>query len=125
MRMYAYALVALFPLAAQAGMVEEERYVLDREQAIAAITSELRQRCLSDFSQKGSHRNLTPLGSLAFNDTLSRVVYDTIYWRHSDRGVAFTMPVRADNEVGNVGCFYAVTDKGLEFQLSQQIHWHR
>ena len=114
-------LLVLAPLSAMAETTQEERYVHDREQAITRITPELGERCLHDFSQKGKHQQLAPLGSLAFNDSLSREVYEMMYWKRSERGVAFTMPVRADNQVGNLGCFYAVTDQGLEFELSQQI----
>lgn len=102
----------------------DEGYETDREAAIAAFTPELGKNCLDDFAHK-SRKDLVPLGALAFNEPLSREVYRMMYWSGSDRGVAFTMPVKTQEQgrevAGNVACFYAVDAGRLHFQLSQQV----
>ena len=116
-------------LLAGAAMAElpasDGQYASDREKAIAALTPEMRDRCLSDFKQKNVAAQAMPIGKLVYNDAVSQQVYHTFYWNGSDKGIAFTVPVRAaaapDKIVGSLACFYSVTEHGLHFQLSQEI----
>ncbi len=93
----------------------------DSQLATSKITRTHQQQCLSDYNA----RRLTPAaasGSLAFNETLSRQVYTTLFWENADRGVAFTLPVSTGGERAKIACFYAIKNDRLEFQLSQQIN---
>ena len=82
---------------------------------------ELAKRCLKDFVAKDKEHQ--PIGEPVYNDLVSRSVYREIYWKQGDRGVAFTVPGKTDNEIaGDVGCFYSMTDRGLKFELSQWLH---
>ncbi len=104
---------------------QEIQYAQDREKAIRQFNAALRDRCLQDFSQKWK-RSVKPLGQAAYSDAISRQVYTLVFWNHSDRGVAFTLPVEAKSTdghfQGDIACFYAVDDKKLHFQLSQQVY---
>ena len=91
-----------------------------RALAVQGLTPELRAECLKDFAQK-SQREITPLSELAYNETVTRAVYDTLFWTEAERGVAFTLPVKAGEMAGNLACFYALSGQGLRFQLSQQL----
>lgn len=71
---------------------------------------------------------MKPQGSFSFNDYISRDVYQKLYWRGADRGVAFTVPVRLKDPVRgevatNLACYYAVSGDKLLFQYSQQVTW--
>jgi len=115
------AAIMLCAGAAHAELTPEE-YAKDRDKALQALTPELAKRCLSDFAAKDKdHR---PIGKLVYNDLVSRGVYQEIYWKAGDRGVAFTAPVKTGDNwlAGDVGCFYSMTDKGLKFELSQWLH---
>jgi hypothetical protein len=94
----------------------------DRAFAEQHASAKLQQHCLEDFARRSGER-LTPAGKLSFNEDATRMVYRALYWDGADRGVAFVLPVKAGEMVANVACLYAVTEQGLEFQLSQQIMW--
>lgn len=125
-----FAFTCAVPLPAHAEIDNrktEEQYLRDKNFAIQQVNNNLKQQCLQDISKKiksGAVVNQT--AELSFNDSITREVYREFYWNKSDRGVAFIMPVQANDKLrGNItseiACFYAMTDSGLEFQLSQQI----
>ncbi|MFO0389375.1 MAG: hypothetical protein ACK502_06620 [Alphaproteobacteria bacterium] len=120
---FAATLLAAFPAYADISPVENQ-YTKDREQAIAQFSPELGKHCLKDFSDK-KKRPVEPLGSAAYSDMISRQVYKTVFWNHSDRGVAFTLPVKAGEGTaqvsGDIACLYSVKDGNLKFELSQQL----
>ncbi len=116
---FAAALIAAFP--AYADISENQnQYAKDREKAISQFTPELGKHCLKDLSDK-KKQSIEPLGTASYNDLISRQIYKTVFWNHSDRGVAFTLPVKAGDATGDIACLYSVKDGGLTFELSQQL----
>jgi hypothetical protein len=119
---------ALLANAANAAEVDE-RFSSDRALAEKKLSISQRQHCLQDFSQKiKAKAQVKPQGSFSFNDYISRDVYQKLYWRGADRGVAFTVPVRLKDPVRgevatNLACYYAVSGDKLLFQYSQQVTW--
>lgn len=110
---------------AQADAVTERQFEQDRHIATSHITAKLRSACLSDFL---AHHAVVvhAIGSLRFSEPITSSVYHTLYWTNADRGVAFLMPVAAQDEHQkkvnmHVACFYALSEKKLTFQLSQQM----
>jgi hypothetical protein len=91
------------------------------------MTRQQQHSCLQDFAAKLPVRTpVTPAGDFAFNDAISRNVYNTLYWRNAEHGVAFTVPVHlSKDKVGQVACFYALTHNGMVLQQSQPVaaHW--
>ncbi len=116
---YLAALVATFPAYADISEIQSQ-YAKDREKAISGFTVELGKYCLKDFSDK-KKKIIEPLGSAAYSDLISRQVYKTVFWNHSDRGVAFTLPVKTGDTAGDIACLYSVKDGALTFELSQQL----
>ncbi|MGE0754199.1 MAG: hypothetical protein AB7L92_03465 [Alphaproteobacteria bacterium] len=102
----------------------ESEYTRDRSEALEQFNPELGETCLKDFSEK-RHGEVKSAGEPAYNDLISRGVYKTVFWNHSDRGVAFTMPVKTmhgeDERAGDIACLYSVRGKRLYFELSQQL----
>ncbi len=117
--LFAAALVAAFPAYADISETQNQ-YAKDRAKAISEFTPELGKHCLKDFSDK-KKKAIEPLGTAAYSDLISRQVYKTVFWNHSDRGVAFTLPVKAGDVAGDIACLYSVKDGGLQFELSQQL----
>lgn len=117
------ALFVATPVMAEVSSLETE-YTKDRSHAIEQFSPALGESCLKDFSEK-KKGEVKPAGVAAYNDLISRKVYKTVYWSHSDRGVAFTMPVQTaegDKEAaGDIACLYSVRGKRLYFELSQQL----
>lgn len=116
------------PFAAMAAPVDLHH---DRDMAVKSLTPELQQQCLNDFAKRRVPElsQLSTAGGLYFNDRISKEVHRMVFWKHSDRGVAFTLPVKARHpQVGNVSaevvCLYSVADDGLAFELSQPLKWH-
>lgn len=106
-----------------------QKFEQDRQLAEHSITRAEEKTCLADFSTKIAHPDsLKAAGKFQFNNLLSRGVYEKLYWNGSDRGVAFTLPVKINDSImgetaGNLACFYALTDSGMRFQHSQQLSW--
>lgn len=121
-------LAVLMANAANAAEIDE-RFSSDRALAQKKLSTSQRQHCLQDFSQKiKAKAQVKPQGSFSFNDYISRDVYQKLYWRGADRGVAFTVPVRLKDPVRgevatNLACYYAVSGDKLLFQYSQQVTW--
>lgn len=122
---YALPLLLLLPTTLHAE--PDAQYQRDKSQAMAQLDGNLQKQCLEDVSRKVSAQTVVkPLAKPHFSDAISHVVYRQFYWNGSDRGVAFTMPVQAHDQARgpiatDIACFYAMTDSGLKFQLSQQV----
>lgn len=116
-------LLACAEPALASGAAIDTQLIRDRAVAVKAINPELAGACLADFSERNqASQSATPLGALQFSDHITRIVHRVLYWNHSDRGVAFLMPIATDNQPAtNIACLYSVTDEGLEFQLSQRV----
>ena len=123
--LYLVVLLSFVPYSLRAETTDQ--FSVDKQIAMGKQSKKLGRTCLADFEGrlKGQSK-LEPLGGMEFSDYLTQETYKTLYWKGSDRGVAFVMPVRVhDPKKGpisaDIGCFYALTETGLAFQLSQQI----
>lgn len=100
-------------------------FEMDKTAALADFDSAQQQACLQAFRSRYS-AHYTPSGALAFNEALSLIGYDRLFWkgeRSSHRGLIFTGMVRdeAGTEAGHVLCYYAITDYRLAFQSAYML----
>lgn len=97
------------------------------DKALALSIKPQPNECLADFGRRVKREvSLQPISELSFNEHMSGVVYKQLYWKNSDRGVAFILPVKAKDEkrgvlAADIACFYSIVSGKLEFQYSQQI----
>lgn len=105
--------------------LRQQLFEMDKASALANFDKEQKQACIKAFNSRyESQYNLRD--NLAFNEPMSLVAYDKLFWKgggNLQRGLLFTAAVndKAGAKAGNLICYYAIIDSRLDFQSAYML----
>jgi hypothetical protein len=115
--------LAFLPADGQAAPVREQLFARDSAQARAHFGEPQRKACMAALTARYGNA-YRPLRAPAFDEGVSQVVYDTLFWTAGDRalarGVAFSAPLEPNGggAPATLLCYFALQPRGLALQNS-------
>ncbi len=114
------ALCLSAPAFADETNARQKLFDMDKDTALSSFDATQQQACLKAFNTRYK-AEYTIDGTLAFDEPLSKVVYDRLFWKgqgNFQRGLIFAATVndRTGSKAGNLMCYYSTTDSRLDFQ---------
>ncbi len=91
----------------------------DKLLAESAFGDSQQQACLTAFSNRYTS-DYQLASELSFNESLSALAYDTLYWKDSPHGLLFSGQLRhpSTQQSATLLCYYAIRQNQLDFQAA-------
>lgn len=108
--------------------LRQKLFEADKSAALAGFDAAQKQACVKAFNARYQSQ-YTLSGALAFDEHMSLIAYDRLFWKGESsvqRGVIFDAAVndKSGAMAGHVMCYYAITDYRLDFQSAYMLPLH-